>query len=81
MAIGRISLSGIFLPGGQGKTYQASVSLPSMKDGTFRLIRLDPERAVNNAEVLRSGSLKELENDPLNISLAPYEINRIEISQ
>ncbi len=70
-----------FPAGGQGKTYRATVSLPSMKDGTFRLIRLDPERAVNNAEVLRSGSLKELENDPLIISLAPYEINRIEISQ
>ena len=69
-----------FPTGGQGKKYEGVLTLPPMKEGTFRLVRLDPERAVNNVIVLRSGTVRELDKKPLTLSLSPDDIEWIEIN-
>lgn len=66
---------------GKGEKYEATITLPSLKEGSFRLVRLNPESVQNNVEVLRTGSINDLKNNPMKILLAPYEINWIEISQ
>jgi hypothetical protein len=70
-----------FPENGSGKDYNLSLNLPSGTSGTFRVVKLDPASAVNNIKVLRSGSVKDMEKSPMNITLAPYEINWIEISR
>jgi hypothetical protein len=64
-----------------GKKYDATITLPSANKGSFRIVRLNPESVTNNIEVLRSGSIDELDKSPMKISLNQYEINWIEISQ
>ena len=68
-------------PEGEGRTYEASVSFPHQKAGRFQLIRLDPESPINNLKIIRSESVKNLEQAPLHVTLHPYEVYWIEVSQ
>ena len=64
-----------------GKSYEATVQFPSEKQGRVRLVRLNPESAVNNLEQIRNGRISELEQNPLHVTLRPYEIYWIEVTE
>jgi len=68
-------------PEGEGKDYDVSVRFPQQSTGGFQLIRLDPESAVNNLKIVRSGNLKSSEQAPLRVVARPYEIYWVELSQ
>jgi hypothetical protein len=68
-------------PEGEGKDYDVNVRFPQQKTGGFQLIRLDPESAVNNFKIVRAGDLEKLEGASLRVTLHPYEIYWIELSQ
>jgi len=64
---------------GKGKKIEAALQFSSIKDTNFRMVRLNPESAVNNLEVERYGPVAELQSRPLRMALAPYEIYWVEI--
>jgi xylan 1,4-beta-xylosidase len=70
-----------FPPAGEGKPYEAEVKFPSEKKGRVRLVRLNPESAVNNLVQVRNGGISELVQDPLRVTLRPYEIYWIEVTE
>jgi hypothetical protein len=57
------------------------VRFPQEKTGSFQLIRLDPESAVNNLKIVRSENVKSLEQAPLHVTLHPYEVYWVELGQ
>ncbi len=68
-------------PESEGKEYEVNIRFPQQKTGGFQLIRLDPESAVNNLKIVRSGSVEDLGRAPLHVTLHPYEIYWVELSQ
>jgi hypothetical protein len=66
---------------GTGKTCDVRVQIPVEKKGGVRVVRLNPESAVNNLEQIRNGRGSDLERKPLNLTLRPYEIYWIEITE
>ena len=66
-------------PDKNGKTYECTVNFSNIKEGSFRILRLNPESAVNNIESIRYGSTSQLSAEPIRIKLAPYEIVWVEI--
>jgi len=68
-------------PQGEGQTYEATVSFPHEKTGSFQLIRLDPESPINNLKIIRSESVKRLDQAPLHVTLHPYEIYWVEVGE
>ena len=70
-----------FPPEGAGKPYEVTVQLPSERKGNVRVVRLDPESTVNNLEQIRNGAVPSLEHDPLRVTLRPYEIYWIEVTE
>jgi hypothetical protein len=65
--------------GNPGKEYECTVNFSNIKNGAYRIMRINPESAVNNIEALRFGSTGELKANPVKIKLAPYEIVWVEI--
>jgi hypothetical protein len=63
------------------KEYEVNLRFPQQKTGSFQLIRLDPESAVNNLKIIRTGRVKSLDQAPLHVTLHPYEIYWVELSQ
>jgi hypothetical protein len=68
-------------PESEGKTYDVTVRFPHEKTGNFQLIRLDPESAINNLKILRNESVGKLDQDPIHVTLRPYEIYWVEVGQ
>jgi len=66
---------------GAGKPYEVMVQFPSEGKGNVRVVRLNPESAVNNLEQIRTGRISDLERDPLRVTLRPYEIYWIEVTE
>jgi len=66
-------------PTGEGTTYDVTVRFPHEKTGRFQLIRLDPESPISNLKIIRSESVKNLEQSPLQVTLHPYEIYWVEL--
>ncbi|HEX5482590.1 MAG TPA: hypothetical protein VFZ08_08185 [Terriglobia bacterium] len=66
---------------GMGKTYQVTVDFPSEKRGEVRLVRLNPEAALNNLEQIRNGPVSGLATEPLRVTLHPYEIYWVEVTE
>ncbi len=64
-----------------GKICDVRLDYMPDKKGTFRIAKLNASLAVNNIEVLRSGSMKDLDTNQMTLTLAPYEINWIEINK
>lgn len=60
-------------------TVPVTVRFPFEKSGKFQVARLNPERAVNNLEVVRHEDLSKLDKDPIRTNLHPYEVYWIEI--
>ena len=47
----------------------------------MRLVRLNPEAAVNNLEQIRTGKISDLAAHPLRLTLRPYEIYWVEVTE
>jgi hypothetical protein len=66
---------------GSGQTYDVTVDFPEEKTGGVRLVRLDPDAPLNNLEQIRNGSISDLSTDPLRVSLHPYGIYWVELTE
>jgi len=58
-----------FAADGKAKKIEVVLRFPSIKQSNFRLVRLNPESAVNNLEIIRHGPASELPSKPLRIAL------------
>ena len=56
-----------------------TVKFLPLREGKFRLIRLDAESPVNNLEVQRQGNLADLEREPLHARLHRHEVFWVEV--
>jgi hypothetical protein len=66
---------------GQGKPAEVGLRFPFEKDGGVRLVRLNPEAPVNNLEQIRTARISDLRLHPLRLTLHPYEIYWIEVTE
>jgi hypothetical protein len=64
-----------------GRTYEVTVQFPSEKKGGVRLVRLNPESPLNTLEQIRNGKLSDLESQPLQVTLRPYEVYWVEVTE
>jgi hypothetical protein len=62
-----------------GENVEVSIRFPKTQRGEFRFMRLNTSAAVNNIEVIRHGSVAELQSRPLQTSLEPYGVGWIEV--
>ncbi len=67
--------------GGEGKTVEATVRFPYEKSGRFRLVRLNPDGPVNNLELERSEAVAVLASSPIRVTMRPYEVFWVEITE
>jgi hypothetical protein len=65
---------------GAGRPYEVTVQFPSERKGSMRVVRLNPESPLNNLEQIRNGEISDLERQPLRVTLRPYEIYWIEVT-
>jgi hypothetical protein len=66
---------------GSGKPYDATVQFPSTTNGDVRVVRLNPDSPTNNLEQISNGAISDLARRPLRVTLRPYEIYWIEVSE
>jgi hypothetical protein len=66
---------------GAGKPYDVNVQFPSEKKGGVRLVRLNPESPVNTLEQIRNGEISDLGSQPLRVTLRPYEVYWVEVTE
>ena len=66
---------------GAGRPSEVTVKFPSETKGSLRLVKLNPESPINNLEQVRNGKMSSPENNPVQITLRPYEIYWIEITR
>jgi hypothetical protein len=65
----------------KGGPRETTVRFPSEKQGGVRLVRLNPEAAVNNLDQIRTAKISDLVAHPLRLTLRPYEIYWIEVTE
>jgi hypothetical protein len=66
---------------GAERPYDVTVQFPSERKGEVRVVRLNPESPMNTLEQIRNGEISDLEPHPLRITLRPYEIYWIEVTE
>jgi hypothetical protein len=66
---------------GAGRRYDVSVQFPSERKGDVRVVRLNPESPMNTLVQIRNGDVSDLERHPLRITIRPYEIYWIEVTE
>ena len=66
---------------GEGKPLEVTVRFPFEKDGGVRLVRLNAEAPVNNLEQIRTAKASDLRAHPLRLTLRPYEIYWVEVTE
>jgi hypothetical protein len=66
---------------GEGKTADVTVQFPFEKQGAVRLVRLNAAAPVNNLEQIRNTKIADLQAQPLRLSVRPYEIYWIEVTE
>jgi len=66
---------------GVGRPYEVTVQFPSERKGGVRVVRLNPESSINTLEQTRHGEISDLERQPLRVTLRPYEIYWIEVTE
>lgn len=74
---------------GEGKPLDVTAQFPFEKmvamwpkaTGTVRLIRLNTEASVNNLEMLRTTKVSDLQAHPIHLTLHPYEIYWVEVTE
>jgi xylan 1,4-beta-xylosidase len=64
-----------------GQTYDVTIDFPAEKYGGVRLVRLNPHTAINNLEQIRNGLVSDLRDEPLRLSLRPYAIYWVELTE
>ncbi len=66
---------------GVGGPYEVTVQFPAEKKGDVRVVRLNPQNPINTLEQIRNGEISDLARDPLRLTLRPYEIYWIEVTE
>ncbi|HVN81833.1 MAG TPA: hypothetical protein VMW38_22815 [Terriglobia bacterium] len=66
---------------GEGRPLEVTVQFPFEKNGGLRLVRLNAEAPVNNLEMLRTAKVSDLRAQPLRLTLRPYEIYWVEVTE
>jgi xylan 1,4-beta-xylosidase len=66
-----------FPANGKPKKYECSITYKGIKQGSFNILRINPESALNDIESVRWGAVSELQNNTIKIILDPYEIKWI----
>jgi hypothetical protein len=66
---------------GEGKPLEVTVQFPFEKDGGVRLVRLNAEAPVNNLQQIRTAKVSDLRAHPLRLTLRPYEIYWVEVTE
>jgi hypothetical protein len=66
---------------GAGEPHEVTVQFPSKKKGSFRLVGLNPESSINPLVQIRNGSVSELKRQPLRVTLRPYEVFWVELTE
>ena len=64
-----------------GKPYDVNVQFPAEEKGGVRVVRLNPEAAFNNLEQVSNRDIADLQRKPLRLTLRPYDIYWIELSE
>ena len=67
-----------FQPGGAQET-EVQLVLKGVKDRNFRAVALESDAAVNNLQVLRHGNTRDLDRDPIQLTLKPWDMRWIEV--
>jgi len=63
---------------GAGNPYEVNLKFPSTKKGGVRIVRLNPETPVNTLEQISNGKISD---QPVSITLRPYEVYWVELSE
>jgi len=66
---------------GERKPREVTIRFPFEKDGGVRLVRLNPEAPVNNLEQIHTARVSDLRAHPLRLTLRPYEIYWVEVTE
>ena len=67
---------------GKGKPLEVTVRFPFEKaEGGVRLVRLNAEAPVNNLDQIRTAEISDLRAHPLSLTLRPYEVYWIEVTE
>jgi hypothetical protein len=66
---------------GAGESYEVTVQFPSERKGGVRVVQLNPESPMNTLEQIRNGEISDLERHPLRVTLRPYDIYWIEVTE
>lgn len=61
--------------------YDVNVQFPSEKKGSVRVVHLNSEAAANNLEQISNGKITDLERNPLRLTIRPYEVYWIEVTE
>lgn len=70
-----------FPENGAGKTSKVTLQFSYENSGAYHLIQLDPESPVNNLKMVHTGNMRGLKQIPLSVTLRPYDVYWLEISQ
>jgi len=62
-----------------GKESEFILNFSNVEDSGYRVIRITTNGSCNNLVVTESGRIKDLKDNPLKLTLAPYEIVWVEI--
>jgi xylan 1,4-beta-xylosidase len=65
----------------ESKPVDVTVQLPFERTGSVRVVRLNPDAAVNNLEQIRNSPVADLKAHPLLLTLRPYEIYWVEVTE
>jgi xylan 1,4-beta-xylosidase len=66
---------------GSGQEYSVTIDFRGETSGTVRLVHLNPKVSINDLEQVRNGSVSELGGNPLRVSLHPYGIYWVELTE
>jgi len=70
-----------FPQAGEGKPHEITVQFPYEKNGQIRVVRLNAEAPINYLDQTRTASVSDLQVHPIRITLRPYEIYRVELTE
>jgi xylan 1,4-beta-xylosidase len=66
---------------GEGAPHDVTVQFPSEREGLVQVVRLDPESHVNNLEQMRMAPVSKLGAHPVQLTLHPYEIFWVDLTE
>jgi len=69
-----------FPSNGKTNRYECSIIYHGLQETAYDLMRINPESALHELETVHAGSVSELKNGTVNLTLDPYEIKWIKFS-